>query len=519
MTFCRQFSVLRRCLFAFWLGETAIILLLSAATLRAVPASGPLRVLPQNPRYFTDGSGKAVYLSGSHVWFNFKNIGQSDPPPQFDYDAYLAFLQQHNHNFVRLWTWELMKWTDGGSGFSFSDPFPWQRTGPGLAFDGRPKFDLSLFNQSYFDRLRSRVRAAGERGIYVSIMLFEGYKLRFSAGGSGSTGHPFHMNNNVNALHGDTDANGKPTEIQTLQNPAVTAVQKAYVRKVIDTVNDLDNVLYEIANESHPKSRAWQYEMIHFIKTYEAQLPKQHPVGMTSEGFGGDYDDTHDLFLSPADWISPSHDRYDYRNDPPAAIGDKVIIPDTDHLWGNGGNRAWVWKSFLRGLNPIFMDVTPPLNQGWVLAEGPEIRKAMGDTRKYAQRIDLDTMVPSGELASTTYCLANPGVEYLVYLPMEPHWSESWMESARFLWRFSAWYSTMSRFVRGLYRQTTRVDLTAMLGTASVEWFNPSTGETTTAGTILGGSKQDFTAPFGGDAVLHIGSVFAKESIQVRSRH
>ena len=27
-------------------------------------ARGPLRVLPTNPRYFTDGSGKAVYLAG-----------------------------------------------------------------------------------------------------------------------------------------------------------------------------------------------------------------------------------------------------------------------------------------------------------------------------------------------------------------------------------------------------------------------------------------------------------------------
>ena len=295
-------------------------------------------------------------------------------------------------------------------------------------------------------------------------------------------------------------------------------MQKAYVSKVIDTVNDLDNVLYEMANESHPGSRAWQYEMIHFVKNYEAQLPKQHPIGMTSEGWRR-LDDTDDLFLSPADWISPSNDRDDYRKDPPAAIGDKVIIPDTDHLWGIGGNRAWVWKSFLRGLNPIFMDGTPPFDQGLVLAEDAEIRVAMGDTRKYAERMDLASMAPYGELASTEYCLANPGVEYLVYLPIEPHWSESWMASARFLWRFSPWYSTMSRSFRGLYRQTTRVDLTAMSGTASVEWFNPSTGETTTAGTIPGGSKQDFTAPFSGDAVLHIGSVLDKESIQVRSRH
>ena len=31
----------------------------------------------------------------------------------------------------------------------------------------------------------------------------------------------------------------------------ITAIQEAYAKKVIDTVNDLDNVLYEISNESN----------------------------------------------------------------------------------------------------------------------------------------------------------------------------------------------------------------------------------------------------------------------------
>ena len=36
--------------------------------LTRTPAKGPLRVLKANPRYFTDGSGKAVYLAGSSCW-------------------------------------------------------------------------------------------------------------------------------------------------------------------------------------------------------------------------------------------------------------------------------------------------------------------------------------------------------------------------------------------------------------------------------------------------------------------
>jgi hypothetical protein len=72
--------------------------------------------------------------------------------------------------------------------------------------------------------------------------------------------------------------------------------------------------------------------------SYEKRKPKQHPIGMTSDGYGG-ADDTDRLFDSPADWISPSPDRDDYKGNPPAATGAKVVILDTDHLWGVGGGR------------------------------------------------------------------------------------------------------------------------------------------------------------------------------------
>src|SRR5919109_596199 len=61
--------------------------------------AAPLRVHPVNPRYFAD-SGKVVYLTGSQTHANFQDWGYSDPPPRFDYNAYLNFLQAHNHNFI-----------------------------------------------------------------------------------------------------------------------------------------------------------------------------------------------------------------------------------------------------------------------------------------------------------------------------------------------------------------------------------------------------------------------------------
>ena len=42
----------------------------------------------------------------------------------------------------------------------------------------------------------------------------------------------------------------------------------------------------------------------------------------------------------------------------------------------------------------------------------------MGMTLAYANRMNLVAMRPR-EIASSGYCLANPGEEYLVYVPLE----------------------------------------------------------------------------------------------------
>jgi hypothetical protein len=254
----------------------------------------------------------------------------------------------------------------------------------------------------------------------------------------------------------------------TLASPAVTALQEAYVRQVVDAVNDLDNALYEIANESDFATTQWQYHLIRQLKIYQAGKPRQHPVGMTSVGYG--VDDLGRLLDSPADWISPNPDRFDYRRDPPASRGEKVILLDTDHLWGVGGSVQWVWKSFTRGLNPIFMD--PYRREVLDLgdeAEWEDCRRALGLTRWLAEGVGLDAVVPSPELASTGYCLAEPGRVYLVYLP----------EGGE-----------------------VRVDLSAVQGRVSAEWLDPRTGEARAGGEAQGGGRAAWTAPAAGDAVL-----------------
>jgi hypothetical protein len=189
--------------------------------------------------------------------------------------------------------------------------------------------------------------------------------------------------------------------------------------------------------------------------------------------------DNSKLFDSPADWISPKGSI----DDPPAANGARVILADTDHLCGICGDRQWVWKSFARGENPIFMDAydvahlpndpnippDPLKHKPWV-----SLRYNLGYALTYANRMNLAAMTPRNDLASTGYCLANPvarGAEYLVYLPSGG---------------------------------TAIVDLSATQGELSVEWLNPGDGLTISGIKTTGGGNRSFIAPFRGDAVLYI---------------
>ena len=437
-----------------------------------VTVTGPLTVSAANPRYFTPAAGDAagrtaVYLTGSHIWSNLHDgmgpgNGCAETPERFDYDAYLDFLAEHGHNFIRLWRWEQFKSQAAGGDFHLCmTPQPWPRTGPGAARDGKPRFDLDRFDEAFFERLRDRVVAAGRRGIYVAVMFFDGWALHLSPAPDHVEGHPFHTANNVNEV-----GIGSILDYQVLPlDPRVQALQEAYIRKVVDTLHDLPNLLWEVANESSgggeadpafaellgqegtPEwgdSTAWQYWVIDTVKRHEQAMGcDPHPIGMTMQFPVATQTKVNDPLLdSRAEWISPGYDDETFADgghpmapgspqshwleDPPAADGRKVVISDTDHYAPGRGDALWAWKSFLRGHHPILMDfgIIGGVNPSDPSAGGPmsyaafePARYAMGDTLRFAERMDLIETQPHGELTSTGYALANPGQEYLVLQP------------------------------------------------------------------------------------------------------
>jgi hypothetical protein len=183
---------------------------------------GPLRRNPANPRYFTDDAGRAIYLTGSHTWAVMQDMWLADRPPRrMDYDGFLEMLADHGHNFLRFWQWMQVRnaaWSETPTLF---EPQPFERVGPDLANDGLPKFDLRVWNEAYFARLRERVEAAGRRGVYVSVMLFEGWAIKHATPTTDPWPfHPMHPANNVNGVADDpVVGNGRAWNFYSLNCP------------------------------------------------------------------------------------------------------------------------------------------------------------------------------------------------------------------------------------------------------------------------------------------------------------
>jgi uncharacterized repeat protein (TIGR01451 family) len=465
----------------------------SAPATGAPPLSAPLTV-SSNPNYFKDGAGRPIVLNGSHTWNTFQDWGTNDTINPVNFDEFVNFLVSHGHNFTLLWQTELPRFCNLPTTATLPPdfvvgPLPWQRTGPGLASDGGLQFDLTKFDQSYFDRLRSRVQALNAAGIYAGVYFFTGEWLNVFR--CGADGYPFTGGNNVNGV----DAGSEIGALTMTAPNAITDFQDAFVKKTIDTLNDLPNVLWIVSEEAPPGTAWWNDHHIAHARAYEATKPFQHPIGYGVWNHAG-ADDV--LINSAADWISPF-----VRISPTSTCGSgtppcKVVINDSDHsyweMWNDSAqtNRNYAWENFMNGNQVVFMDpykifyprldrnLCPSPVNGICSAPDPRwdnFRDTLGAIGRYGRRLNLAAALPSPGLCSTGSCLAQTpaaGAEYLVYAP----------EGGTFTVNLSAMSSAR---------------------TLNVEWFNPATGVTTIGNPIAAGSvARSFSPPFSGDAVLYL---------------
>ncbi|HTT90245.1 MAG TPA: DUF6298 domain-containing protein [Acidimicrobiales bacterium] len=116
---------------------------------------------------------------------------------------------------------------------------PYVRTGPGVALDGLPKYDLGQWNPEFFARLHGFLGMAMERGIIVELTLLSNVYTETVWALS-----PLHGDNNINSI-GTTPW----YDYMSTRNPALFNEQERFVRKVLEEAAPYDNLIIEICNE------------------------------------------------------------------------------------------------------------------------------------------------------------------------------------------------------------------------------------------------------------------------------
>jgi hypothetical protein len=230
----------------------------------------PIQLHPENGHYFLWRGKPTVLITSAEHYGAVLNRA-------FNYRTYLRTLASHGFNLTRTFSGA---YCEPVGAFRIKNNTlapakgrlicPWARSDTGGYANGGNKFDLTRWDRAYFKRLRDFVAEAGKRGVVVELVLF----CPFYEDGMWKLS-PMNTANNVNGI-----GKMKRTEVYTLQDKQLLAVQSAMVRKIVKELKGFDNVYYEICNEPYfgGVTLEWQAHIAKTIVKAEANFKAKHLI-------------------------------------------------------------------------------------------------------------------------------------------------------------------------------------------------------------------------------------------------
>jgi hypothetical protein len=413
--------MLMRLLMTRSLSPTWMIPLLLAVTNLPAAPSDPIALHPQNPHYFLWRDQPTILItSGEHYGAVLNRA--------FDFETYLTTLQGHGFNLTRTFSGA---YCEPVGAFKIQNNTlapardnllcPWARSDtPGYP-NGGNKFDLTRWDNAYFQRLTGFVAAAGKRGIVVELVLFcpfyEDAMWQLS---------PMNARNNVNGV-GELGR----TEVYTLKNGGLLAVQDAMVRRIVDALRDFDNVYYEICNEPYfgGVTEEWQGHIAQTIAQTQAAFPKKHLIAQNIANKSKKIENPNP---------SVSIFNFHYAK-PPVAVTqnyelNKVIGDDETGFAGEDRVKPYrleAWDFLVAG-GAVFSNLDYSFTVGHEQGNasinapgggGPELRKQLQILKEFMQGFDFIRMKPEDSViktklpkGATARVLCEPGQAYAVYV-------------------------------------------------------------------------------------------------------
>lgn len=314
------------------------LLAFSPATL-AFAADLPLSLHPENPHYFLFRGEPTVLITSAEHYGAVLNRA-------FDFTKYLDELASHELNLTRTFSGV---YCEDANAFGITRNTlaptdgkllcPWARSdSPGYA-GGGPKFDLTQWDEAYFRRLKKFLSQAGERGIVVEFVLFcpfyddSMWKLS-----------PMNATNNVNGI----GLVARDAVYNRSMNGDLQVVQETLVRRLVEELNEFDNLYFEVCNEPYfgGVTDDWQRRIVDVIVEAEGRLPNKHLISLNIANGSKKIEEPH-----PAVSIFNFH----YAS-PPTAVAEnfalnKVIGENETGFQGTGDAhyRMEAWEFLLAG--------------------------------------------------------------------------------------------------------------------------------------------------------------------------
>ncbi len=255
----------------------------------------PISLYPGNPHYFLYNGRPTVLITSAE---HYGVVINGTP----DYEKYLDVLQRNHFNLTRVFAGsycesnyyeehkgKTLKWEEDQNTLAVRPGkllAPWARSNVPGYMNGGNKFDLDHWDTLYFKRLRDFCRKASSRGIVVEIVFFSA-----NYGTSNWKLSPLHKENNIN-LTRDVPYN----EIYSPANKDLIRYELAMAQKIVEEVNEFDNVYFEICNEPYwlkgipevePSIKEqqvtdsiyeWQKNIAGTVKQTERGLSKKHLI-------------------------------------------------------------------------------------------------------------------------------------------------------------------------------------------------------------------------------------------------
>lgn len=424
-----------------------LIFLFFISFLSVLLIAQPISLNPKNPHYFLfRGKPLVIVSSGEHYGAVLN--------PSFDFIRYLNTLQNDGMNYTRMFTGTYFE-KDGSFGIekntlapaSGMALVPWKRSKEPGAVCGGNKFDLDQWDNSYFTRLKNFVSEAGKRGIIVEVSLFSSIYDYWSI-------QPWNPSNNINIKEDLTKEN-----VQTLKNGLALKYQENVVRKIVNDLNEFDNVIFEIQNEpwsdhtvsiqpdkeffnnedfkldgaewqkridiADKPSLDWQKKIESVIVDEEMKLKNKHLIAQNFSNF-----------YYPVAETDPNISIMNFHYAYPIAVEKnyehlKVIGFDESGFAGNADAtyRKQAWKFIIAGgglFNNLDYSFAIGKEDGTAVNKAPgggspELRKQFKVLSDFIQSFDFVKMKPDHSTivlarGSFARALSEPGKQYAIYI-------------------------------------------------------------------------------------------------------